>query len=137
MQGNSIVDMKKIMGYLGKWSMDEDGTLMAVKIITDEIVTKKLTVGSATVPNGITLYDEITHDAYCLKMRNGTMASDAGVCVSAVGSAGGAPPAPAPPPVASESASSGVATSTPAADAVAIPVETATSTNTTNTPTLP
>ena len=80
MQGNSILDVKKITGYLGKWSMDEEGTLMAVKIITDEIVTQKLTVGSASKPCGITIYDEISTQPYCIKIRNGAVVSDAGAC---------------------------------------------------------
>ena len=40
LQGNSILDVKKITGYLGKWSIDEDGTLMAVKVITNELIAE-------------------------------------------------------------------------------------------------
>ncbi|MBI3442554.1 MAG: tail fiber domain-containing protein, partial [Candidatus Sungbacteria bacterium] len=72
--------VKKIASSLGNWSIDEDGTLMAVKIITDEIVTQKLTVGSASKPSGITIYDEVTKEPYCIKVRNGAMVSEAGIC---------------------------------------------------------
>ena len=44
LQGNSIFDVKKITGYLGKWSIDEDGTLMAVKVITNELIAEKATI---------------------------------------------------------------------------------------------
>jgi len=60
-----------------------------VRVITDEMITKKLAVsdsavfGSSDKPIGMTLYDEVTHDPYCLKMRNGTMVSEAGVCGTA------------------------------------------------------
>ncbi|MBI4225309.1 MAG: hypothetical protein HY617_03175, partial [Candidatus Sungbacteria bacterium] len=83
LQGHNLIDIKKISGYLGKWSIDEEGTLMTVKIITDEIITQKLTVGSASQPNGITLYDEVTKQPYCMKMRNGVMVSETGICGSA------------------------------------------------------
>ncbi len=133
MQGNAILDVKKITGYLGKWSIDEDGTLMAVRVITDEMVTKKLTVGSAAAPSGITLYDEVTRDPYCLKMRNGAMVSDAGVCGASAGAPAPAPSAPS--PVASDTATTSpaaeppesaplpdVATSTPPTIATTTPI---------------
>ncbi len=58
---------------------------MAVRVITDEVVTKKLTVGSAAAPSGITLYDEVTRDPYCLKMWGGALVSEAGVCGATAG----------------------------------------------------
>jgi hypothetical protein len=115
MQGNSILDVKKITGYLGKWSMDEDGTLMAVRVVTDEVITKKLTVGSTAAPSGITLYDEITKDPYCLKMRNGAMVSETGICGGV--SADADPAASEPPPDTTGTTGSGGDTPTPAADA--------------------
>ncbi|TSD04657.1 MAG: hypothetical protein Greene071436_89 [Parcubacteria group bacterium Greene0714_36] len=80
MQGNAILDVGKITGYLGKWSIDEGGTLMAVKVITDELIAQKVTVGSATVPSGITLYDEVTKAPYCVKIVSGAVVPQAGAC---------------------------------------------------------
>ncbi len=86
MQGHVIMDVGKIIGSLGRWSIDENGTLMAVKIITDEMITKKLAVsdqatfGSREHPIGITVYDQMTGDPYCIKMKNGAMVSEAGEC---------------------------------------------------------
>ncbi len=86
MQGHVIMDVGKIIGSLGKWSIDENGTLMAVKIITDEMITKKLAVsdqatfGSREHPIGITIYDQAGGDPYCIKIKNGAMVSEAGEC---------------------------------------------------------
>lgn len=49
-----------------------------------ELIAQKATVGSREALAGITLYDEATHDAYCVKMRNGALIQEAGAC--------GAPP---------------------------------------------
>ncbi|OHA03302.1 MAG: hypothetical protein A3C92_03475 [Candidatus Sungbacteria bacterium RIFCSPHIGHO2_02_FULL_53_17] len=93
MQGNSILDVKKITGYLGKWSMDEDGTLMAVRVITDELIAQKVTVGSAAAPSGITLYDEVTKEPYCVKIVSGAVVPQSGACGTAqeVGLPAGSP----------------------------------------------
>ena len=69
MQGNSILDVKKITGYLGKWSIDEEGTLMAVRVITNEVITQKLTVGSPEAPTSITVYDK-SGKAGCLSIED-------------------------------------------------------------------
>ncbi len=53
---------------------------MAVRVVTDEVVTKKLTVGSAAMPSGITLYDEITKEPYCVKIVSGAVVPQAGAC---------------------------------------------------------
>lgn len=88
LQGNSIHDVKKILGYLGKWSIDEDGTIIANKIITNEMVTERLEVkkvlklGSPEFPAGITIYDEDTKEPYCIKVRGGAMISVSGECGS-------------------------------------------------------
>jgi len=95
LQGNSILDVKKITGYLGKWSIDEDGTLMAVRVITDEIISKRIETetlkvkgtshfGTPEKPQGITLYDEITKEPYCVKVKGGAVVSEAGTCGSVV-----------------------------------------------------
>ena len=85
---SSFTDIKKMTGYLGKWSIDEEGTLMAVRVITDEMITKKLTVsavatfGSSDKPIGITLYDP-DGAPYCVRVQiGGALASVAGACGS-------------------------------------------------------
>lgn len=45
-----------------------------------EIITGKFTVGSREEPTGITLYDEITGEPYCLSIRNGKTVSRDGEC---------------------------------------------------------
>jgi hypothetical protein len=44
------------------------------------VFVDSLTVGSKAKPSGITLYDDVTGDPYCLKMHNGAMVSLAGAC---------------------------------------------------------
>ncbi len=44
------------------------------------IFAEKLTVGSTENPSGITLYDEVTNEPYCLKIQNGAMVSAPGMC---------------------------------------------------------
>ncbi len=46
------------------------------------LVAGNLTVGSGEAPAGITLYDEVTGEPYCLVVRNGNMVSAAGACQS-------------------------------------------------------
>jgi len=123
--------VKKITGYLGKWSIDEEGTLMAVRVITDEVITKKLTVsesatfGAATKPIGVTLYDEITGAGYCIKVKNGVIVNEAGVC----GTAGAAAAAPAETAEASVGTpSTETATTTPTAETAISTTETASTT---------
>jgi hypothetical protein len=46
-------------------------------------IFERLTVGSSDRPIGITLYDEVTGVAHCLKVRNGITITSAGVCPDA------------------------------------------------------
>src|SRR3989338_5603944 len=80
LNGNEIINVSKILSANGKWSINEEGHLIAKKITTEELEV----VGSAEKPSGITLYDEDTGEPYCLKIKSGAMVSIAGVC--------GAPP---------------------------------------------
>ena len=141
MQGNSILDVKKITGYLGKWSIDEDGTVMAVKVITDEVITQKLTVGSVAQPSGITLYDEITKEPYCVKIKSGAVVNEAGICGTAQTvattmvtpetiTATSTPAAVEPAPAASETASSTPVTADTTAVTATSTISTATTTQT-------
>mgnify|MGYP001595152467 FL=1 len=81
LNNNSIYDLKKISGYLGRWSIDESG-----KLIAEEVVTKKLEVkniaefGTVEKPIGITIYDEVTKEPYCIKVKNGVMVTTMGKC---------------------------------------------------------
>ena len=110
MQGNQILDVSRIAGMFGNWSISEDGTIIAKKIITDELVAKRLSVdesavfGSQANPIGITIYDEDTKEPFCIKMKAGAMVSAAGACTAKETSletpfpSGDPVPAPAPEP---------------------------------------
>ncbi len=47
-----------------------------------DVFVDNLTIGTAEKPSGITLYDEVTGEPYCLKVANGAMVSAAGICGS-------------------------------------------------------
>ncbi|VAW32419.1 hypothetical protein MNBD_CPR01-90, partial [hydrothermal vent metagenome] len=55
-------------------------TFYAVNIFSKSIKTDNATVGSATHPAGITLYDTVTGKPYCLSIANGVSTSVPGVC---------------------------------------------------------
>src|SRR3989338_7765072 len=52
------------------------------------LVVENLTIGSAEKPNGITLYDEVTGEPYCVKIVNGSLTPLPGVCGAAASTAG-------------------------------------------------
>jgi Chaperone of endosialidase len=53
LEGNRILDVAKLVGYMGKWSIDENGQITAKKVVAEE-----LEVGSPDKPAGITIYDK-------------------------------------------------------------------------------
>ncbi|MBI4225063.1 MAG: hypothetical protein HY617_01910, partial [Candidatus Sungbacteria bacterium] len=79
LQGNTVFDVKKITGYLGTWSIDEEGKLIAVKIETGELTVKN----PVQEKNGITIYDRATGEPVCVFSENGVLRSESGVCGSA------------------------------------------------------
>lgn len=92
MQGNNILDIGKISGMFGKWSIDESG-----KLVVDEVQAKRgtfedsLNVGTREKPTGITIYDSSTGQSYCIRVTNGAMQPILGACVPGI-----APPPPPP-----------------------------------------
>jgi hypothetical protein len=42
LNGNNIINVSKIIGMDGKWKIDSDGTLTAVRVITDELIAKNV-----------------------------------------------------------------------------------------------
>ncbi|MBI4224985.1 MAG: hypothetical protein HY617_01510, partial [Candidatus Sungbacteria bacterium] len=124
MQGHRILDVSKISGYLGKWSIDEEGTLMTTKVVTDEVVTKKLKVES-----GLTTRDRTNGEYYCVFVDNGTVKSEKGECSSSSEDLN--QPTPSPEPVPDPEATS----PTPSAEPKATPEPEATPEPVTETPT--
>ncbi|MFA6161786.1 MAG: hypothetical protein WC766_06520, partial [Patescibacteria group bacterium] len=59
-----------------------------VDAIKDQIITftekitalKGMIIGSSEKPAGITIYDEETKEPFCIKVKNGTMINEPGVC---------------------------------------------------------
>ncbi len=49
LNGNSILNVSKILGMWGKWSIDENGNIVANKVTAKEVVTEKLCVDDICV----------------------------------------------------------------------------------------
>jgi hypothetical protein len=101
--------------------------LTAMGIFVTETMTRianlfvdELTVGSASLPSGVTLYDETNGAPYCIKMVAGVLQSISGTCDNRAGSPSlpSQAPAPAPTPAPSPEPSP-----TPAIDIPAVEVE--------------
>ncbi|MCH8741440.1 hypothetical protein IH779_00905 [Patescibacteria group bacterium] len=75
----------------------ENGVLKVSKIIAEFIEIENLKVGSPEKPTGITLYDEMSGQPYCIKIRNGQMISYEGECVTVLNDPN--PPSPEPLPI--------------------------------------
>lgn len=75
--GNSIENVRAILSASGKWRIDENGIL-----VTKEIKTQKLEVGSPGQPAGVTVYDEDTKTPYCIKVKSGISVTMPGACSS-------------------------------------------------------
>jgi len=65
--------------------IDENGMLQIRKIQAKEVETEKLKVGvpapaTSTFSNGITIYDRVTGEPYCIYFENGEMKTAAGEC---------------------------------------------------------
>ncbi len=83
LENHNILNVKAIAGMGGVWSIDETGVLVVDTIKAKHgIFEEDLKVGTSDKPTGITLYDEVTGNPYCLSLRNGEMKSTPGKCVA-------------------------------------------------------
>ncbi|MFA6095295.1 MAG: hypothetical protein WC767_00400, partial [Candidatus Paceibacterota bacterium] len=70
-----------LRGIADRWYIDGDGNLVVKSLRAKEaIVEDAFEVGSQAKPTGITIYDSVTGEPYCLRMMAGVMASTAGKC---------------------------------------------------------
>ncbi|NTV44883.1 MAG: hypothetical protein HGA67_04340, partial [Candidatus Yonathbacteria bacterium] len=76
MNGNGIHDVTEILGVDDSWSVNRQGLLT----VNGLVVRGDIEIGSHEKPSGITLYDEVTGEPYCLKMVAGVMQSLQGTC---------------------------------------------------------
>jgi len=75
-----ILNVKAIQSASGKWSIDEDGTL----VVENLEVRGQATIGTPSNRSGITLFDQQTGEPYCLHINGGSISTSAGVCSSAI-----------------------------------------------------
>ena len=108
--GQSLVNVKAMMSSLGKWSLDENGALTVESIQAKSIkATERFDVGTPTNRIGVTLYDEVDGQPYCIKMLASVLTSVPGECGSPTGastpvgsSMSGSTPTPDSTPIVSE-----------------------------------
>ena len=65
-----LVNVRAIRGSQSRWSIDEGGNLTVKKITTDELEVKK----------GITIYDTLSGEPYCITITGGELAKTKGMC---------------------------------------------------------
>ncbi len=74
--------MQVILSRLSNFGIDITQAMTHI----ENLFADTLTVGSASEPAGITLYDQETKAPYCVSMQNGQMVSTAGTCQVPTGS---------------------------------------------------
>jgi hypothetical protein len=62
------------------FTFDPSLTIKVGTLVADKIVVADLTIGSEDKPSGITIFDRITKQPYCVVMENGQLVSYAGKC---------------------------------------------------------
>jgi uncharacterized protein YjiK len=80
-KGIAFNKIRSIGGFNNKWSIDENGKVTA-EIVEAKTVraTEALEVGTQSRPSGITIYDTVTGEPYCMQMASGAMVSVKGIC---------------------------------------------------------
>ena len=89
MNEKDIINVRNILSSSGNWTIEEDGTLTARRVIADEvdsdiIKTRDIVVGTQDHPSGITVYDLATKEPVCIYVENEVMISKKGECISIV-----------------------------------------------------
>jgi len=74
-----VIAIKAIQELTAKFNALVDKVVDGVAYLKD-IVVARLTLGSPEAPSGMTLYDTVTKEPYCLKVTNGALVSSAGAC---------------------------------------------------------
>jgi hypothetical protein len=82
----SVID--SVTGLFSDVLTDVKNGILALQ----SLVTKKIQVGTSQMPAGITIYDEDTGAAFCIKMKAGQIVSAAGECGSTSSPQSGSPP---------------------------------------------
>ncbi len=92
-----ITALEENLGNGGLTGMAADFFSSGVQSVVDGIayvkgfVVEKLTIGSPTKRTGVTFFDEVTGDPYCLSIANGTQKVVSGECVIIIANVNNAP----------------------------------------------
>ena len=137
--GKQITEVLGIQGVGGKWSVDSDGNLVVDSIRARKgVFEESIEVGSDTKQTGITIYDTVTGQPYCLTLANAIMNTAPGKCTPVVSNSGSVtinPPTSGTSTTADPQSGSG--TTTPPTSGTTTPIVNATSTNVTTNQTPP
>jgi uncharacterized protein YjiK len=80
-KGIAFNKIRSIASFNNKWSIDENGKVTAEVVEAKAVAaTESLEVGTAARPTGITIFDTITNEPYCMQLANGAMKSVKGRC---------------------------------------------------------
>ncbi|MBI2474129.1 MAG: tail fiber domain-containing protein, partial [Candidatus Taylorbacteria bacterium] len=80
----ALTNVKRIESALGTWSISDDGVLIIKDIIAQTgRFQNALQVGTPEKRTGITLFDEVSGEPYCLSIAAGVAKSTAGACGAA------------------------------------------------------
>jgi hypothetical protein len=80
---SSTTPQSIVTSVLGELKADiVNGVTHFIELAVDTLRTKKLAVGNASAPSGITIYDEDTGAPYCFKIKSGATLSIPGECGS-------------------------------------------------------
>lgn len=81
-------DLVSMLGQIGSSFVDSvlhvtklaADTFYAANLFVDHLTAANATVGSSAAPTGVTLYDQVTKQPYCLRIENGVATSTPGAC---------------------------------------------------------
>ncbi len=81
-------DLVSMLGQIGSSFVDNvlhvaklaADTFYAANLFVDHLTAANATVGSSAAPTGVTLYDQVTKQPYCLRIENGVATSTPGAC---------------------------------------------------------
>jgi hypothetical protein len=80
-KGIAFNKIRSIGSFNNKWSIDENGKVTAEVVEAKAITaTESLEIGTQARPRGITIYDTITNEPYCMQLANGAMKPVKGKC---------------------------------------------------------
>jgi len=80
LNGFSLFNVKSIRSVNNAWGLDENGRLVVREIETEMLKVQSATFGSPGKPEGITIFDTLNGEAYCVTITGGEWLKTKGEC---------------------------------------------------------